>query len=214
VRAPGLWRRRPYAAVMTVTVLATGCTGHPDRPARGGAVSTSPSASTGETPATPSTPGRPSTPARPPGVPNPAKVNRHDATAVARATVITMSAIDTATDDPDTFERDARLRTLPYLTTAYAAQIGAEPSHPAPMSVWRRWSAHHAYLRVRLTTAGVDGHPADTATTASRIWQVTTTPTGRDGWHAAATAPFTAFVTLTRNGPGGPWQVTQCSLQS
>ena len=211
MRAPGVGRHRHHVAVLAAAAVVAGCSGHADHPSRGGtqAISKAPS-----TTAASGTPTRTPAPGRPPGVPDPATVNRGDATAVARATVITMAAVDTATDDPDAFQRDARLRAVPYLTSTYAGQISAEPPRPAPMSVWQRWSAHHAYLRVRLAAAGIDGGPADTATTTSRIWQATTTPTGRDGWHAPATATFTAFVTLTRSGPGEPWQVTQCSLQS
>lgn len=150
----------------------------------------------------------------PPGVPHPASVRRSDATAVARATVITMSAIDATTDDPGTFERDARLRALPYLSGAYAARIRAAGHRPAPMDVWRTWVAHRAYLQVRLAPAGVDGRPSDSATAAYRAWRVTVRPIGRDGWKAPPTSTVFAFVTLARPGPGAPWQVTECSLQS
>ena len=141
-----------------------------------------------------------------PGAPQVATINMQDPTAVARATVITMSMIDTTTDDPRTNNHDAMLRAIPYLTPTYATRIRAEQTFPAPAAVWQDWTSHRAYLHVRLSPAATET-PPDTETTARRAWTITTTPTGRDHWHATLVTGTAAFVTLTRPNRSQPWRV-------
>lgn len=204
--------RAVRAFLLCVMTVSAGCGGGPTHATA--APSAALTAPQGTAPAPPpsaqgSPGGEPSPvpePARPPGVPDPAAANWSDATAVSRAVAITMAEVDTATDDPQTSDHDAGLRALPYLTPRYAAQIRAQQPPPVPMTVWQQWERHRAYLRATVAPGG-DDQPPGTATTAYRVWEVTTIPTGRDGWRGQPVVTVTDFVTLVRARPGQPWKV-------
>lgn len=201
-------RARLTAAALPITfVVAAGCSSPHSATARPPtrATSTAPSA---PTPTSTSA----AVDRRPPGVPDPATVDRHNAGKVAAAALITYSAIDSTTDDPQSFQRDAELRAAPYFTSAFKAEVSGQDQQPAPMSVWDEWTRHRAYLAVKLTRAGVDQAPPSTSTAFYKAWTVTTTPRGRDGW-TGTRVDGTAFVTLSRDAATDPWQVSAISLQ-
>ena len=183
-------RGRPAVLAVTALLLASGC-GLPHREKAEGAATSPPSA-------LPSTPPAPT--ATPHGLPDPKTVDRHDATAVSRAAVQVMWTVDASIDRG---QGDAYRRARPYLTPEYAARTDAQPLGAVP-SVWRD---HRAYARVRLRPqTPEDGAPPDNARTSHRQWEVTVTPTGRDGWKGTPTQAI-AFVTLTRDA-GDAWQVS------
>ncbi|MEV4003515.1 hypothetical protein [Actinomadura sp. NPDC049753] len=173
--------RRPAVLAVTALLLASGC-GLPHRGEAAGSATSPPAA-------VPSTPPAPTgTPYG--GLPDPADVDRSDPTAVSRAAVQTMWTVDAVIDRG---QGDAYRRALPYLTGQYAERLQTLPLGGVPPA----WRDHHAYARVRLSPQTLeDGAPPDNARTAHRQWEVTVTPTGRDGWKGTATRAI-VFVTLT-----------------
>jgi hypothetical protein len=158
----------------------------------------SPSSST---PAT-STSSRPSssTPTAPP-TPNPADVNGTDPSSAALYVVRTMYQVDTTTDHGWS---DALRRASVLLTSDYAAAVSAAPT-PAPDAQWQEWAGHKAFTTATITPSPED-KPADTTSLAYRAYQVTITPTGRDGWHGEE-QHLVALVTLKHEAGG--WVVAQ-----
>jgi hypothetical protein len=147
----------------------------------------------------------------PPGLPEAAAVDMHDPTAVAQAALITVRMIDTTIDRAQTGDRDARARALPYLSAAYAPRLRGQPDRVPPAGQWQQWLAHRAYVRVRLLQTAPADRRSDTATTAHRAWILTTTPTGRDGWHGPSDTEF-AEVTLRRARAADRWGVDQLTI--
>lgn len=139
----------------------------------------------------------------PVSLPSPDSVSYADPTAVSRAAVIIQWSMDTVTDSS---QYQAELRSAPFLTPAYLAQLRANPPVAAPGYQWDQWSAHRAYTTVSLIVEP-DDQPADTATTAYRQWGITVTPRGTGGWTGAPLA-VTVFVQLTRSGSSEPWLVS------
>lgn len=142
-------------------------------------------------------------------LPGPASVSYTDPTAVSRAAIIIQWTMDTITD---TSQYQAELRSAPFLTPAYLAQLMANPPTAAPGYQWDQWTAHRAYTTVSLVAEPAE-QPPDTASTADRQWGITVTPHGTDGWTGE---PLTAtvFALLTRGGPGQPWLVSAISVDS
>ena len=139
----------------------------------------------------------------PVSLPSPDSVSYADPTAVSRAAVIIQWTMDTVIDSS---QYQAELRSAPFLTPAYLAELRANPPAAAPGYQWDQWSAHRAYTTVSLIVEP-DDQPADTATTAYRQWGITVTPRGTGGWTGAPLA-VTVFVQLTRSGSSEPWLVS------
>jgi hypothetical protein len=145
-------------------------------------------------------PGRPGTP--PGSLPVPATVDGADPDAVGRAALTLMWTMDASIDSS---QYQAELRAAPYLTEAYAQDFRDPPPRAGAGAEWTSWAAHRAYTVVALQ-AEHDDRPLDTDTTARRQWDISATPTGRDGWRGEPLTA-TAFVTLTRPAAGQPWRV-------
>jgi hypothetical protein len=143
----------------------------------------------------------------PVSLPNPGSVSYADPTEVSRATVIIQWTMDTVTDSS---QYQAELRSAPFLTSAYLAQLTANPPVAAPGYQWDQWAAHRAYTTVSLV-AEHDDPPADTPTTAYRQWGITVTPHGTGGW-TGAPLEATVFVLITRPGAGQRWLVSAISV--
>lgn len=190
--APGRPPRIALLAVLACAVSACGG-GHraaPDASASPTAALSSPAPTT----ASPAVP-------RGLGLPNLKRLDQSDATAVSRAALILIWTVDSATDQG---QQDAYKRAAPLLDSVYKAVIAGQGGGGA----FGLWSRHRAYAKVRLTQQTPLGDvPADTPTLAHRQWKITVTPTGRDGWKDAP-VHATAFVTLKRDKPSGPWRVS------
>jgi hypothetical protein len=191
-----------------------------------GCTATQPGAATAHAAASQSTVGSPGTAASPgspassglaaapvPGaslpvsLPSQASVSYADPTEVSRAAVIIQWTMDTVTDSS---QYQAELRSAPFLTPGYLAELRANPPVAAPGYQWDQWAAHRAYTTVSLI-AEHDDPPPDTLTTAYRQWGITVTPHGTGGWTGAA-LEATVFVQLTRLRPGQPWLVSAISV--
>jgi hypothetical protein len=199
------------AAPLAVAVAAVCACSTQSPPATNPTVTLTPSPTATAPPLAPTTPvltpGRPAhtspSPALPRGVPDPRAIDHTDATAVAKAALITMWVVDSATDEG---QRDAYLRALPYLTDEYTAQVRADPATPSLPGDWRK---HRAYARVTVQRLPAEeGAPADTTTAVYRQWQITARPTGRDGWRGDP-VPATAYTALQRPAAGQPWRIAQ-----
>lgn len=134
---------------------------------------------------------------------DPKQVDGQDPDAVTRAALTVMYTIDTTID---TTPHDATIRATPYLSDAYAAALRNHQAMTAPGAQWQTWTEHHAYTTVALQPAEDPGRPSDTATTAYRHYQITTTAHGDDGWTAPGTTAV-AFVQLSRATAGAPWRI-------
>lgn len=199
---------------------ATGCSPEHTNAPGGQSPITSPSTAAASTPTPPATsppvsspPLRPR-PLRKPGrlpvrLPDPRKVNFRDPTAVSRAALTVMWTVDTTSD---TSQYQAELRAAPFCTPTYTDQLRRNPPRSGPGADWNTWAAHRAYTTAALQPA-YDDQPPDTPTQALRQWGVITHPVGRDGWHGRPVSA-TAFVTLTRGGPGQPWRVSGVRLSN
>src|SRR5262245_53482826 len=92
--------------------------------------------------------------AHPPGVPDPRSVDGNDAAAISRAAAITMWTL-TATEHS---VHDAVVRTMPYLTPGYAAQLArAGAGAPLP-DAWMR-NRLRALVRVQPGAEDAGSHP-------------------------------------------------------
>jgi hypothetical protein len=202
--------RHVGAVIAALLLLATTACTH--QPAATPATSTPPAAATTSVTPSPTAPFGLPKPASPvptgkPGLPHgglvdPATVNQHDANAVGQAALTDMYRHDTLIDTSPT---DALRRSDPWLSTRYQAALAAAQPHGAG-TTWTSWATHNAYTQVTVTLEHDYGQPADTATTASRVYAVTTTPIGRDHWHGTPTTT-TVFLTLTRTDAHQPWRV-------
>lgn len=154
-------------------------------------------ATTGDTrsPATPKATG-------PLSIPDPRTIDQSDATTVSATALTIMWSLDSVQDQNG--QRDAFQRAEPYLTPGYAIRLREDTQPQPPPDEWLR---HRAYGTVALTRGTQDGAPIDTDTSAYRQWKITTTPTGRDGWHGTTIA-VVAYVSLVRPGPDEPWKIS------
>lgn len=131
----------------------------------------------------------------------PHRLDEMDATALSQAVVHTIWAVDAARD---TGQRQAFLRARPYLTQDCAARLQAEPVGTIP-NLWRE---HRAYAQVRLTPQSPEsGAGPESQVLAHRQFQVTVTPTGRDGWKGTPIRAIT-FTTLIRPAANTPWRIS------
>jgi len=154
-----------------------------------------------------------STVARPSGVPRGAPatvstVNLADATAVGEAFVTTSFSYDTAID---VSPADAQLRSIPFATPGYAAQLRAVGTLPGG-DRWNTLAEHHGYTTTTLAENHDQGRPPDTAA-AVRSWTVTTTGHSPDNWTAPMGTAL-VFVTMNRTDQTAPWQVSGVQIPS
>ena len=192
--APGRPPRVALLAVLTCAVSACGG-GHRAAPE----ASASPTVAI-SSPAPPTATSSPAVP-RGLGLPDLKRLDQRDATAVSKAALTLMWTVDSATDHG---QQDAYQRATPLLDSVYKAVIADQGGGGVP----GQWSRHRAYAKVRLTRQTPEGDvPADTPTLAHRQWRINVTPTGRDGWKDSP-VHVTAFVTLKRDKPSGPWRVS------
>jgi hypothetical protein len=104
--------------------------------------------------------------------------------------------------------RDARLRAVGYLTSAYATVVEAEPEQYVP----EEWRRHRAYLAVRLRPLVREtGAPSDRRTAAYRQWEMTTVPTGRDRWRGSSSTSV-VYMALVRPSGQAPWRVSEVTV--
>ncbi|MBE1532865.1 hypothetical protein [Actinomadura algeriensis] len=187
--------------LVPVAVLAAGCGGtrvqSDDRPPRPGMpITIPPSGAHAPSPGT-STSAAP----LPSDLPAPPRVDRKDATAVAKAALTIMYTVDSTVD---TGLRDAKLRAVRFLTPGYTAEVNAAPRQYVPAE----WHRHRAYLAVRLQSLGREaGAPSDGLATAYRQWKMTTTPTGRDRWRGSPTEQM-VYMVLTKSSESEGWRVS------
>ncbi|MBO2443069.1 hypothetical protein [Actinomadura nitritigenes] len=191
--APG---RPPRVAFLTALACAVSACGVGHRAAPE-ATSASPTAAiSSPAPASPT-----SSPRVPRGLPDLSRLDQSDATAVSKAALTLMWTVDSAIDHG---QQDAYQRATPLLDSVYKAVIDGQGGGSMP----GLWSRHRAYAKVRLTRQTPLGDvPADTPKLAHRQWRIDVTPTGRDGWKGDP-VHATAFVTLRRDKPSGPWRVS------
>lgn len=144
--------------------------------------------------------------------PRPADVDQRNASAVATAATVALSAADT---DLDASPNGTARRASVWLTSAMAATVAGAPVVSAPGAQWDLWSDHHAYLTATAVLATDSGAPPDSAAISYRQVAVTTIARGRDGW---LDQPVTRILFLTLNtistsgtvgtgGGGGGWRV-------
>lgn len=136
-------------------------------------------------------------------------MNFADPAAVGLAAVVTQWTMDTVTDNS---QYQAELRSAPFLSPAYLAELKGTPPDAAPGYLWAQWAAHRAYTTVT-AIAVHDDEPADTPTAADREWIITVTPHGFGGW-TGAPVTATVFVWLARAGPDQPWLVSGMLAES
>jgi hypothetical protein len=200
------------ATVLTVVVLtATGCswTRPVDTTAHGGI-----GATTDTVPAAPAASGaslagsgvvQPErrAPVVPTGVdPATAGVDRTSIDTVATAVVTALNTADTRTD---TGPNDAAARTVGLLTADYAAAVVTTPPLRSAGARWTTWTTQGVQLTATVE-ALPDDRPADTATTATRLYLVTQTPTTATGQVLDAVVTV-AYIGLRRVAAG--WAVAQ-----
>jgi hypothetical protein len=195
---------RSALCVVSAVALVAGCSGgeraQPDGPpSNPGAESIIPTISV----ATPS-PSR--SPRIPGGLPDPRRVDQKDATAVSKAALTVMYTVDSTVD---VGLRDAKLRAERYLTPGYTGKIKAEPRQYVP----EEWRQHRAYLAVRLKPlVREEGAPSDGPTAAYRQWEMSATPTGRDGWHDTRSKSV-VYMVLGRSSERAPWRISDVLLR-
>jgi hypothetical protein len=200
----------PHRAALLATavvLVATGCSSAQTTAA--GSTETTPTGSSAAAPSAASTvtsrsvqPER-SAPPVPTGVdPALAGVDRSSIDAVATAVVTAFTTANTATD---TGPNDAAARTISLLTADYAAAIITTPPLRSPGARWNTWSAQGVRLTATVK-ALADDRPADTTSTATRIYLVTQTPTTAAGQVLDAVVTV-AYVALRRDTSG--WAVAQ-----
>lgn len=120
---------------------------------------------------------------------------------MSRAALTIMYTVDSTVDAG---LREAKLRAARYLTPGYTAKVRAEPRQYVP----EEWRRHRAYLAVRLKALPREaGAPSDGATAAYRQWEMTTTPTGRDGWRGTPRRSV-VYMALARPSEHEPWRVS------
>jgi hypothetical protein len=129
-------------------------------------------------------------------------------TSLSQTAVAIMWEYDARTDAQQG-QRTCYLRAAPYLTPAYLRQVQAGFA-PQPMPA--EFVEHQAYGRVGLVEEPTNDAGPDSATLAHRLWQVTVTPIGRDGWQGTPTT-VAVFVTLQRRNHGQPWLISDASAQ-
>jgi hypothetical protein len=145
--------------------------------------------------------GKPGTPAG--GIPDPAAVDDADPDAVAVAALTGMFSMDTAIDLSPS---DADRRAIPWLSEAFADGVRAG-SPDGGGADWITLADHQGYTLVdQVLDVSEDGAPADSDQAAYRIYQVTYTPTGRDGW-TGEQVTSSYYLTLTRADSTQPWRV-------
>lgn len=194
--------------VLSVAALVCGCSGgeraQPSaRPSTPGAAGIIPTTSVETT--SPS-PGTPETPRVPGGLPDPDGIDTKDATALSRAALTIMYTVDSTVDEG---LRDAKLRAARYLTPEYLAEIKATPRQYVPNG----WREHRAYLAVRLKPLRREaGAPTDGPTAAYLQWEMTTTPTGRDGWRDTSSRSL-VYMSLTRSSERDSWLISDVLLR-
>ncbi len=203
-------RRRAATLFAAVLLVSTGCSSRTPSattlsPASPAATAPGTATALGTATATPSRTVQPerSAPVVPSSVaPALAKVDRGSVDAVAMAVVTAFNTADTTTD---TGPNDAAARTISLLTADYAAAIVNTPPLRSPGAQWNTWTTQG--VKLTATVAALpDDRPADTTSTATRIYLVTQTPTPRTG---ATLAPVVtvAYVGLRRDTTG--WAVAQ-----
>ena len=131
-----------------------------------------------------------------------AGVDRTNIDAVASTVVTAFNTADTATD---TGPNDAAARTVRLLTADYAAGIINTPPLRSPGAQWNTWTSQGVRLTAKVE-ALPDDRPADTTSTATRIYLVTQTPT-TSGGRALDPVVTVAYVGLRRDTSG--WAVAQ-----
>jgi hypothetical protein len=134
------------------------------------------------------------------GLPDPGTVDGKDPSAVSRAALTIMWTTDASTDSGG--QHDAQLRSVPFLTPAYAAQIEAAQPSPPPPDAWVRNRVH---TRVQMRP-GDEETPPDTPTAAYRQWILTVTSVDAKGRRQVAPVRVVAYVILAR-AAGQPWRV-------
>jgi hypothetical protein len=200
----------PHRAALLATavvLVATGCSSAQTTAA--GSTETTPTGSSAAAPSAASTvtsrsvqPER-SAPPVPTGVdPALAGVDRSSIDAVATAVVTAFTTANTATD---TGPNDAAARTISLLTADYAAAVITTPPLRSPGARWNTWTAQGVRLTATVKPLA-DDRPADTTTTATRIYLVTQTPTTAAGQVLDAVVTV-AYVALRRDTSG--WAVAQ-----
>lgn len=129
-----------------------------------------------------------------------AGVNRADPDAVSAAVLTTFFTADTTTDQSP---NAAAARAVALLTPAYATAVVSSPPVRGPGAQWSDWATRGVRLVPTLQPLP-DDRPADSATTAYRIYLVTQTPTTANG-QALAPVVVVAYVQLLATASG--WAV-------
>ncbi|UZJ26881.1 hypothetical protein RHODO2019_17960 (plasmid) [Rhodococcus antarcticus] len=194
------------AAATTVVLVVSGCSSAQITAA--GGTETTPTTTGSSAAAAPPTVSRSVQPERSaPPVPTAvdpalAGVDRSSIDAVATAVVTAFTTANTATD---TGPNDAAARTISLLTADYAAAIITTPPLRSPGARWNTWSAQGVRLTATVEPLA-DDRPADTTSTATRIYLVTQTPTTRTG-QVLDPVVTVAYMGLRRDTSG--WAVAQ-----
>ena len=201
--------RTPLLAALAVTAaVATGCSSAHLAASEGttaptSAGSASASVATGTPSASRSVEPERSAPSVPSAVtPALAQVDRTNIDAVATTVVTAFNTADTRTDSGP---NDAAARTVSLLTADYAAGILNTPPLRSPGTQWNTWTSQGVRLTAKVE-ALPDDRPADTTSTATRIYLVTQTPTTAGG-QVLAPVVTVAYVGLRRDTAG--WAVAQ-----
>jgi hypothetical protein len=201
-------RHRAAALLAAVVLVSTGCSSRtPTATATtlGLASSGATAPGTATVTATPSRTVQPerSAPSVPSSVaPALALVDRSSIDAVATTVVAAFNTADTATD---TGPNDAAARTISLLTADYAAAVINTPPQRSPGAQWNTWTTQGVHLAATVKPLP-DDRPADTTSTATRIYLVTQTPTTATG-QVLAPVVTVAYVGLRKDTAG--WAVAQ-----
>ena len=206
-------RRRSATLLAAVLLVSTACssrttTGTETMSSVGPASTVTTATSTATTSTATATPSRSvqperSAPSMPTAVdPVLATVDRTSADAVAMAVV---TAFNTADTTVDAGPNDAAAAAISLLTADYAAGIINTPPLRSPGAQWNTWTTQG--VKLTATVAALpDDRPADTASTATRIYLVTQTPITGTGNTLPAVVTI-AYVGLARTTAG--WSVAQ-----
>lgn len=142
----------------------------------------------------------------PPSValPDPAKVDAADASAVAVAVGVTLKSADAGADQS---WHDAALRASAYLTPELVAIMSAGRPRVGAADAWETLAGHDARTTATATVLSPEaGQPADTLAEAYRTVAVTVSARGIDGWQAPPVV-VTIHMRLNRATLVEPWKV-------
>jgi hypothetical protein len=136
-------------------------------------------------------------------------VDRYNPVAVGEAFALATYTFHTATQAS---ANPATARSTRWCTPSLKAKMLADLPQGSPGGQWMEWRAHKAVTAVAVRWAPDSGAPPETPTAAYESYGVTVTPRGEHGWTGAPDY-YVLWVTLTRSGPKGPWEVANFEVQ-